>query len=84
MKLMTMSELAPELGTTVRQVHAWYSRRANSGFPEARGYDVHPNGKWVGRKHPLFDLEEVKAWKRDYVPKKGGAGFHKKNQEAAA
>lgn len=55
---------------SVKQVWAWYSRRANNGFPRPKKTIMH----W-GRQTPLFDLEEVLLWHETYVPRKGGRPF---------
>jgi hypothetical protein len=73
MKLMTWTELAAMLelngypGVTPRQVFMWHQRRANNGFPEAACYQERRR-----TPVPVFDPREVRAWRVNYVPSKGG------------
>jgi hypothetical protein len=83
---LTMTELAHYLSerlgqpVTVRQIFAWHDRRPNSGFPLPKRLEERKRGKPV----PVFDREEVLAWRLAYVPKKGGYQYHKRHQEATA
>ncbi len=55
------------------QVDAWRSRRLTSGFPTA--LDVVVNG--VPRQ--AYDPDEMLAWRRSYVPSRGGAPRGERN-----
>lgn len=68
MDLMTMSELAHELGVSRQQVWAWQSRHKRNGFPASRGERV----LTVGRPSRAWSLAEVREWRRTYSPLRGG------------
>jgi hypothetical protein len=72
-ELMSKAQLAMLLSAetgreiSLRQVWAWYDRRANNGFPKPVVTKL-----WRGRQTPWFDPDEVLAWHKTYVPDKGG------------
>jgi predicted DNA-binding transcriptional regulator AlpA len=68
MDLMTMSELAAQLGVSRQQVWAWQHRRRRNGFPEPKGRQE----RAVGRQSQVWSLEDVREWQRDYTPLRGG------------
>lgn len=65
--MMTMTELAGELHVDRRQVWTWHKRRDRNGFP-APVRTI----KRLGREVPVWDLAEVKEWRRGYRPSLGG------------
>lgn len=65
--MMTMSELAAELHVSRQQVFSWYQRRDRNGFPEPCG--TRPYG---GHQRRVWHLHEVKGWRDEYVPSRGG------------
>lgn len=76
--------VAMKLGVTTKQVHTWYVRRHNSGFPqfvEMKAHDAGYRGT-TPRARLLWDMDEVLAWHAQYVPKRGGAGYHRRNQHS--
>lgn len=73
------TDIGQAIGVSGRQVHAWHTRRARNGFPEACG-----TKPWGQREVPVFDLAEVRAWKASYVPSKGGAPLGNTNNKSWA
>jgi hypothetical protein len=61
-------QVARMLGVSLNQVHMWYVRRANNGFPQALRIEE----RRPGMPAPVFDPEKVLAWHSTYVPRKGG------------
>ena len=67
--LMGMADLAKMLVVSRQQVFTWYKRCASNGFPEPKTSAIvnkyrYQKGQW--------DPEEVRAWRAQYVPSKGG------------
>lgn len=60
--LVGVAEVSHLLGVGRSTVSAWYERRAHTSFPEI-----------VTRlaSGPIWDIEEVVSWFRDYKPSKG-------------
>jgi len=71
--LITMSDIAQELGVLRATVWAWDQRRNRNGFPQHRG--------WTQEKRPrkLYERTEILEWYRGYTPSKGGAPKGNKN-----
>lgn len=75
-RLMTLTELALELGVDRRQVWAWAARAARNGFPApVRTIER------LGRTVNVWDFAEVSEWHLAYVPSVGG---RPRNEKASA
>lgn len=67
-----------------RQLHAWYSRRHNSGFPEPIATRLTgASTAYAANRRRLWDKDEILAWRAAYQPLRGGASYHKRNQKAS-
>jgi transposase len=71
--LVSMSDIAKELGVRRATVWAWDQRRERNGFPQ------HVKMSDERRPRKLYDHEAVMKWHTEYTPSKGGAPIGNKN-----
>lgn len=72
-KLRRASDLARDLGVSANQIWTWKQRRDTNGFPAPIACTWSPwrKGRWSGKD--LYDLDEVREWKRTYDPRQNQA-----------
>lgn len=64
--LVRLSDLARDLGVTPQQIDTWRARSAVNGFPAPIATSFGPHARGGKRRHSLWELAAVRAWKRDY------------------
>lgn len=71
--LVSMSDIAKELGVRRATVWAWDQRRDRNGFPS------HVKMSDERRPRKLYDHAAILEWHAAYTPSKGGAPIGNKN-----
>lgn len=72
--LASLTTVAHELERKLGTVHMWTKRRRTTRFPMPKA--VYRSGS---KFLHLYNLQEVKAWHKEYVPNSGGAPVGNRN-----